>query len=136
MSKELIYSKGLLIETVSWENDGDYYKTTENSVADKEFAIEIVKMLNSLFKSENGNQGEPQIGNTSDDCEERIERYRKNNEYFRDKYSEEDFFEFVDDISENYLDYSEEGYIHRVCEKATLYEIMEDVYLDKIEVEI
>jgi hypothetical protein len=129
--KELIYKKGLLLKVVSWENDGDYYKTTETYFEDIEEAKAIQKLCSILFKSENN--GDNGIGNSFGGLEDRIEEYRQEDDYFKERYNKETFAEFVKDTSHNYMEYSEEGYDYRVCESAKLYKIKEDVYLDMVE---
>lgn len=132
MSKELIYRKGYLLKTTSWENDADYYKTTENSVDTLEEAKALKKMFLILFKSKNN--GENGIGNSFDDESERIEEYRLTCDYFKEKFTEEEFGIFVSDIAHEYTG-SSECYQYRICESCELYEVKEDVYLDKVKVE-
>lgn len=132
--KELIYKKGLLLKVVSWENDGDNYKTTETYINTIEEGKALKHMFEVLFKSENN--GKNGIGNASegDDKSERIEEYRQENEFFKEKYTKKEFFNYINDtINEGFMEWSE-FYSYRVCESATLYEIKEDVYLERIEI--
>lgn len=90
-------------------------------------------MFETLFKSENN--GDNGIGNASegDDKKERIEKFRKKTKYFKDHYTEEEFFDFITDESEDFMGWSE-WYQYRVCESVTLYNVKEDVYLETIKI--
>lgn len=83
--KKLIIKKGYTVEVVSWENDGDNYKTKSQTYSTKEEALLVKKMCNTLFKS--SNNGEAGIGNLMDTDEEQakpiiIEYLSKNPEIF------------------------------------------------------
>jgi len=132
--RKLIYKKGLLLKVVSWENDADLYETTETYIDDLEKAKAYTYMFKTLFKSESN--GENGIGNASegDYKKKRIEEFRQETDYFRDNFTEDEFFQFIHDRSGEFVGYSE-WYAYRVCESAELFEVKEDVYLDIVKVE-
>ena len=64
MNKKKVVSKGYTVEVVSWENDGDNYKTETHTYESKEEALTIKKMCEILFRS--CNNGDGGIGNMTD----------------------------------------------------------------------
>ena len=133
MSKKLIYKKGLLLKVVSWENDADHYQTTETNMETLEEAKAYQRMFLELFKSENN--GDNGIGNSFDDKEERIEEFRLSDVFFKEKYTKEEFFDFINDSSPDYMGHSVEGYDYRICETCEIFEVKEDVFLNKIKID-
>ena len=131
MSKKLIYKKGLLLKIVSWENDGDHYKTVEYPVDNLEEAKALTRMCKILFKS--CNNGEGGIGNSDSSEKETIINFYNKDSYFKTIYLEDEFVDYVNDIHGELLGYSD-YYSYRVCESASLYNIKEDVYLDIVKV--
>ncbi len=135
MARELLYKAGLTLKVVSWENDGDYYKTMEISYDDLEKAKAMARMCRKLFKSSCNHSDA--IGNSDYADADIIEAFRQSDDYFKANYTEQSFLEFVCDNASDFLGWGEEENIsYRVCESATLYNIKEDVWLDKVEVEI
>ncbi len=64
MRKKII-DKGYTVEVVSWENDGDNYRTQKSTYNTKEEALAVKHMCGNLFLS--SNNGEGGIGNLMDD---------------------------------------------------------------------
>ena len=64
MRKKII-DKGYTVEVVSWENDGDNYRTEKETYSDKEEALAVKHLCENLFLS--SNNGEGGIGNLMDD---------------------------------------------------------------------
>jgi len=133
MSKELIYKKGILIEVISWENDGDHYNTQEYSVSTIEEAKGIKRMCEILFKSEHS--GDLAIANdcgaSISDYEDEILEFMSNDKWFNTVH-ESNVISVVEDLAYQLMG-SSEDYNCRVCESCTIYNIKEDVYLDKVE---
>jgi len=63
--KKKIIKKGYTVEVVSWENDGDNYRTKRETYSTKEEAFAVKHMCENLFLS--SNNGEGGIGNIMDD---------------------------------------------------------------------
>tara|TARA_R110000822_G_scaffold178776_1_gene318694 strand:- start:356 stop:844 length:489 start_codon:yes stop_codon:yes gene_type:complete len=162
MNKELLYKKGLLLKIVSWENDGDFYKTIEYNVDSIEEAKAIKVICETVFQS--CNNGDGGVGNSSDEEDEKetiIGHFLDNKESFKqlmclknyetviknvefdadqefidDEATVELLYGFINDLSYELMSGSEEGYNFRICESVTLYDIKEDVHLDKTEIKL
>lgn len=130
---KLLHRKGLFLEVKSWENDADHQETNRVEVDSIEQARAYKRMFLELFKSENN--GENGIGNSFDDCYERIEEYRLSDEYFSSRYTEEEFQDFINDRTPDFVGYSVEGYNYRICEDCKIIEVKEDVYINEKELE-
>lgn len=120
--KVKVINKGYTIKVVSWENDGDNYKTKFKTVETKEELQKIIKICNEFFEV---------VGNTSDGEEnDFIKEYIENNK---------DLFENI----ENKHDYliqlswdlmgSSEYYDFRAIDSIEITYSPEDIYLEKIE---
>jgi hypothetical protein len=59
-NQHLILPKGYTLSVTSWENDGDYYRTTDYTVYSKDIAKEILDFCN-LCKS--GSNNKTKVGN-------------------------------------------------------------------------
>ncbi len=75
-----VINKGYTVEVVSWENDGDNYRTKTKTYKTKEEAIAVKHMCDNLFKSATNNGGG--IGNLMD--YETTEAYTVILNYFAD----------------------------------------------------
>lgn len=133
--KVIIANKGYTIGVVSWENDGDNYKTKSMTVEDKDYALAILQMCKDIFTSRyNGkNAG---IGNTMDNDYEKARNIIIN--YIADKpiitKGETDPDVIVDMVMDiNYeLMGSSEHYYSRVFESGVVYYTPEDIIVDEI----
>jgi hypothetical protein len=120
MGRELIAMKGYTIRVVSWENDGDNYKTEYLTVDSKEEALKIQRVCRELFCSCNNGQGG--IGNSMDgEGDATIKEYIESNPDL--------------ELTADYIDYLKdelvgctEFYDCRVCESATITYLEEDIY--------
>lgn len=132
-----IINKGYTLTVVSWENDGDNYRTKSMTVDTKEQAQAIHKMCTTLFLSRNKGG----IGNLmSDDyseAEELIVPFMKNNLCLLEKYDvpyDADNKTLINICNEyNYaLMGGSECYYSRVCESCTVTYSPEDIFLEEI----
>jgi len=124
MKTEKVANKGYTIEVVSWENDGDNYKTKTMTVETEAEARKIKKICSELFKS--CNNGDGGIGNAMDgECEDVIEDYIENNPEM------ELTVEYIEDLVSELLGRSE-YYDYRVCERVQVTYLDQDVYAQVI----
>lgn len=132
MGRELLYKKGILIRVDSWENDGDYERAKEIQVETLEEALAIKRLCSTLFKSEHS--GDLAIANvygpSISNYEEEIVAFMSSDEYYKN-FDKESMVSYVEDLAEDLMGYSY-NYNCRVCEKCTIYEVNEDVYINKI----
>jgi len=119
MSKKTIAKKGYTIEVMSWENDGDHYRTQSMTVDDKEEALKIKEICQTLFKSCCNREGG--IGNAmGGECEHVIEEFIEENPEMN---LTEDY---IKNLADELMGYSED-YDYRVCESVTVTYLPEDV---------
>ncbi len=119
-----IASKGYTVEVVSWENDGDNYRTKSITVDNKDEALKIKQICQTLFKS--CNNGEGGIGNSMDgECEDIIEDYIEDNPEMN---LTQDYIEHLANKLMGYSDF----YDYRVCEQVNVYFLAEDVFAEKL----
>lgn len=130
--KELKYKKGILVKVISWENDGDNYRTKEHIVDTIEEAQAIKRMCGKMFKS----SWRDEYG-ISNECDKHIYQFKDKINFFMDQ---DEYFSnieqdkripLVEKYSYNLMGGSE-YYSCRVCESCELYEVEEDIYLNKI----
>lgn len=127
MSK-LIQEKGYKIEVVSWENDGDNYRTEYMIEECKETAIAIARLARDLFASENDRENPGGIGNSYGDSNDKIlDYFRKNPFLIKDEDAEEDTIDFVTELADQLMGYTEH-YDYRVCEEVNLTYTPVDIY--------
>jgi len=124
MEKVLVAKKGYTIEVVSWENDGDNYKTNYLTVGSKEEALKIQKICKELFCS--CHNGESGIGNSTDG-----ETYGAIEDYLEENPEIGFSVDRIDELASDLLGYSE-FYDYRVCERSTITFLEEDVYAEVI----
>lgn len=133
MSKVKVVAKGYTLEVVSWENDGDYYKTIRKTVQTREEAKRIKHFLLPLFTSANGKRGG--IGNTSSGEGEKkiLQYYKKNKKLFPELEGndEDNALDYFTDLAIEMLG-SSEWYTYRVCESVTITYSSKDIYVDKV----
>ena len=125
MNRKLVANKGYTVKVVSWENDGDNYKTNSLNVDSPEEARKIKKICKELFKScHNGDGG---VGNSMDgECDDVIDQYIEDNiEMGLIK-------DHIKILAGNLLGYSE-TYDYRVCESVEITYLDEDVYAEIID---
>lgn len=134
MSKQkLIYAKGYQLEVDSWENDGDFNKTIVHHVKDLEEAEALKRMCDVLFKSyHSSNFGiSNDYSNTILDYEDTINKFFDGDPYFKNV-KKEDRVNYVEDVIEKLLGWSEEGYSARVASKCTILYVKEDIHVEVI----
>ena len=136
MNKIKVVNKGYTLSVISWENDGDNYRTKSKTYDTKEKAVKIAKLCKELFVScNNGNGG---IGNINEDDEEEanetILEWLENNPTFFENQENLDEEGLINDIMEiNYnLMGGSEYYYSRVFQSASITYSPEDVYLEEI----
>ena len=131
MEQKLIYKKGYHLEVTSWENDGDYERTKTTVVTDMEEAQAWKRMCDTLFKS-GGKLG------ISNEWEEPLENFEEQiNEFFdNDSYLKNidpsERIEYVENVADELLGGSEEGYSARVSEKCDLFFVKEDFFVELV----
>ena len=135
MNKKVI-SKGYTLEVVSWENDGDDYRTKSVTVDTIEEAKGIYNMCMTLFKS--CNKGEGCIGNSPHYNTLKItpiiiSYFKEHPELYLDKpiTDDEDLINLCRVYACTLLG-GGEYYEYRVCESCTCYYSPEDIYLEEI----
>ena len=136
--KKLVVKKGYTIEVISWENDGDNYKTKYMTVSSIETAKAIKHLCETVFVSKHDNLT---IGNKMEEdylkCYEIVKTYLLSNPLLVPddvNIKTIDVGNLWDSISHyNYdlLD-SSEYYFSRVCESCIIYYSPEDVFADLI----
>jgi len=135
MKTKKIISKGYTISAVSWENDGDNYKTRSIVVETKELAIAISKMCKELFASCNRTKA-TSIGNGQDYKKSMIivlDYMLKHPEVYENvEICDEELISLCMDYNYSLLG-SCEDYDSRVCESVEIYYSPEDVLLEIIE---
>jgi hypothetical protein len=135
--KEMIIAKkGYTLSVTSWENDGDYYNTKENTFTNKEDAVLTARLLNEFISS---------ICNDDYHHEEEIVEYFSKNPEMR-KLVLGDYEDELDENSEEYgeclseslreytgdfLGYSE-WYTYRVPDNISLYYVPETVEAEEV----
>lgn len=139
MKKEKVINKGYTLKIVSWENDGDYYKTKFKTVETLDEAKRIYDMCTKLFCSETNGKGG--VGNSMDgECQDVIIDYVKANiELFDDEYAkalkeedEDTIFDWIRDEAYNLMGASA-FYDFRVCESCSCTYSPEDIEVEVIE---
>lgn len=133
MATKKIISKGYILEVVSWENDGDYYRTKTITVKKKEKALALYTLCTTLFNN-NSSYG---IGNNceiSSKDKERIKNFFSKNKQLFPKLDIEDTEQLIDYCMDKAYDLmgSSEYYSIRVCESCTVFYSPEDIYLEEI----
>ena len=137
-----VISKGYTLEVVSWENDGDNYKTKCQVFDTKEEALAVKNLCENIFLSSNNNI-EGGIGNLMEDegAEAKliIMHYLANNTYLiKDIESFETNESYEDECIDLVMDYnynlmgSSEYYYSRVLDSYSLYYSKEDVFLEEV----
>jgi hypothetical protein len=136
MEKKQIAKKGYTLEVVSWENDGDNYRTKRVTYKDKEKAIAVAKMCKELFCSCNNDDGG--VGNSMDGEEnKRVVDYMKAHSILTegekdfDKDEDDDYFYLCTEYADDLIGCSE-CYDFRVCESVKIFHNPEDVYSEEI----
>lgn len=135
MSKKLIAKVGYNLEVTSWENDGDNYKTNTVNYSNKEFAIAVQNMCQTLFRSKNNGDGG--VGNSieGDYSNDLIIEFFEANKLLQIGVDMDDEDAIIDACF-NYgyeLLGSSEYYDFRVCSSAELYYVDENIYAEIIE---
>lgn len=131
MKTRKVISKGYTLEVVSWENDGDNYKTETVTVEDKNLAIALVNMCKVLFTSIN--RSKTGIGNTTEyeeiEAKERILDYMSKNPILCNGETEEEKLITIC-MGWNYKLLGESAYYYsRVYENVTITYSKEDQYI-------
>lgn len=133
-NREKIVSKGYTLKVVSWENDGDNYKTTSivtDSVTDLKYFVDICKYCKQTHK------GFTIANECSDNLTEPqrewilklMEKHSK-----RSDDEEEDLEEFLETTDE--LLGSSEWYLARVCSSYSVTYSEVDIYTELLDVEM
>jgi len=124
IKKKLFLKKGYTIEVVSWENDGDNYRTKRKTIELKEDALIIYKICKELFMDGCNNQAS--IGNSMDgEANSIISEYiEKNPELLLTK-------DKINNLGYELMGGSE-YYDFRVCESVEIVYSPEDILLEII----
>lgn len=130
--KKLLYKKGYFIKVVSWENDGDYYRTAEVKVDDKVQGLAYQRICKTLFVS--NHSSDLGLGNDymSEIDMDRVHKFYDDDPYFT-TILHENRENSVHGIIEDLMGESEEGYSCRVVESCIIFNVKEDCYLDTVE---
>lgn len=119
-----VINKGYTITVVSWENDGDNYRTEEKTVETKEEAAKINFICKKLFVCCHDN--ESGIGNSMDrESDDIIKNFIKNNPQLNLT------VDYINDLAIRLMGGSE-YYDYRICECCTTVYSSEDIYLEEI----
>lgn len=134
MKKIKVISKGYTLTVVSWENDGDNYKTQQVTVEDKNVAAALVKMCRELLLSINNST--TGVGNATEyeteTAEKLVVEFMKSNPVLCNGKSEaKKLIPIARDWIYNLVD-SSEYYYARVCESVSVTYSSEDVYLEEV----
>lgn len=131
-----VISKGYTITVISWENDGDNYRTKSITVDNIEEAKAISEMCETIFIS--CNNGESGIGNMmddeGDDAKEVILPFMKENPVLwegKKNPSDEELIGICMEINYNLMGGSE-CYFSRVMERCDVTYSKEDIFLEII----
>lgn len=135
-----VINKGYTITVISWENDGDNYKTESITVDSKEKAKAYYDMM-QLCKSKNNQPGGIiKLGNShnkfSGAQREVISEFLKENPLLLEgddveNADEDQLVDWFTELANELLGYSED-YICRVMESCTVTYSDKDIYLDEI----
>lgn len=145
-----VVQKGYTLEVISWENDGNNYRTIYHTVNTLEEAKKLYKVCTELFISEN-NQKIKGVGNSMDHegISTIIEFVKNNKELFvdlevnveeidvEDEESDdiEELYDYFQDISWKLMGGSED-YDFRVCESVIVTHSHEDITVEVIEIKM
>jgi hypothetical protein len=122
MKQVKIASKGYTVKVVSWENDGDNYRTESMTVDTKEEALKIKKICKELFKS----GGKFGVGNSMDgEGQPLILAYMKSNPEMELTKG------YINKLDQKLMGGSE-YYDFRVCESVQVTYLPEDVFAEEI----
>tara|TARA_B100001105_G_scaffold148940_1_gene119432 strand:- start:3882 stop:4307 length:426 start_codon:yes stop_codon:yes gene_type:complete len=138
--KKKIINKGYTVEVVSWENDGDNYRTKSTTYSSLEEAKAVKRMCENLFIS---GHDDNTVGNKVEDqyeeCCEIVKSYlvshpESQSGHFKVKEDTRagDAWDSISHVNSDLLG-SSEYYFSRVCESCTIYFSPQDVYLEVIE---
>lgn len=130
--KSKVINKGYTLEVVSWENDGDNYKTKFKTVDSIEEASKLVKICNEVFTS--CNNGDGGVGNSMDGESNHVllEYVEENKKLFPGLVEEDAILNYFRDVSYGLMGGSE-CYDFRICESVKVTYSPEDIYLEVIE---
>lgn len=137
--KTMITKKGYYIEVDSWENDGDNSRTEMVHCDSEEQALAYKEACLTIFHRDNTHTDKG-VGNTNEyDSMEKIKATLKDfiegNEYFKretEGMDDDEIYNYMaDDIAVELLGWSE-FYYFRVCERAKVYHVKEDVKFEEI----
>jgi len=126
--QKLVVREGYTLEVVSWENDGDNYRTKSMTFDDKETAVLVLEMCKVLFDSGNG------IGNMMKD--EYTQAKSKIIDYMKSHPSLCDDATDGDELVTICMDYNyklfgnSEYYYSRVFESGVVYYSPKNIYFD------
>lgn len=128
-----VIKKGYTLTIISWENDGDNYRTKSKTVQTREEAEKLFKICSTVFKSCNNNNGG--VGNSMNGRADYviINFVEENPEMFSEliDMKEDSIIEYFNDIGYELMGGSE-YYNFRVCESCSVTYSPEDVYLQEI----
>ena len=133
MAQKKVINKGYTLEVISWENDGDNYRTKFTTVDSKEKAERLYRICTELFVSCNNGQGG--VGNSMEGEEtQTLINYIENNpDLFPDidPTEEDDVMDYFNDLGYTLMGGSE-FYDFRVCESCNVTYSPDDVYLEQV----
>jgi hypothetical protein len=114
-----VLEKGYTITVVSWENDGDNYKTKSKTVKTIEEARVIHKICKELFMLND-------VGNSMDNEAKSLIK-----EYLQDNHEMKMSYDNVKKLAWELMG-SSEYYDFRVCESVQVVYSPEDIYLEEV----
>ncbi len=126
--KAKVINKGYTLEVVSWENDGDNYRTKSKTVESLDEAARINKICKELFCS--GSNVGNSMNNEADEI--LIDYVKENQELFPDLKNDDEILDYFEDLGYELMGNSE-YYDFRVCESIKITYSPEDIYLETIE---
>lgn len=127
--KTKVINKGYTLKVVSWENDGDNYRTKFKTVDSIEEASKLVKICKELFVSREGGVGNSMDGDSDHALFEFIEG---NSGLFPDLYDKGDIYDYFRELAYSLMGGSE-WYDFRICESIEVTYSPKDIYLEIIE---
>lgn len=132
-----VVQKGYTLKVVSWENDGDIYKTKYYTVPTLEEARTLYNLCTILFKSlNNSTQGIGNSASYSKTVKDRIISYYEEHKeelskFYTPIHNAHKFEEFLRFFSYELIG-SSEDYYFRVCESCQVFYSPEDIHCEDV----
>lgn len=118
MKTGILLKAGYHVEVISWENDGDNYRTHRHHVDTLTEARGIQLLCNTFMKNE---------GDVDETSNEQLhDYYDERRPLYEQKCTMEEFADYVRDLSHSIVG-STDGGLSRVCESCEIYHCPQDL---------